>query len=254
MVLRRERGGGRRGGRLVPELIEPVVGGSGFGCGGTKIGAAKADGLAAGGVIVNVDDIGAGAVVQEEMEGGGVAAAANGVMETHFAVALAGAEIGIGAGMQHFLEAGEVVEIELAKKAMAEPGRFERGGGEDGVEDGVVGVLAGVVESFVMIGVGAGKKEQFGHALERFLRRDGGMGSKQDEAVGGVGRVSGEKNGEGAEIGGLNDDVDHAWLVAVSNPRYCTSSSMERLNWCQARVFSSAMRARRSAVVPWPVL
>ena len=106
-------------------------------------------------------------------------------METHFAVALAGAEIGIGSGLEHFLEAGEVVEIELAKETVAEPGRLQLGGGEDGVEDGVMGVFAGVIEGFVVVRFGTRMEEEFGHAVERVFGGDGGLCGEQDQALGG---------------------------------------------------------------------
>jgi hypothetical protein len=49
----------------------------------------------------------------------------------------------------------------------------------------VVGVFAGVVEDFVMVGIGAGVEEQFGHATESVGPGDRGLGGELDQAGGG---------------------------------------------------------------------
>ena len=248
VVLLSERLGSGRFSRFVPELVEPVIERRGFGGGFAEVGTAEANGLAAGGVVVDVDDVGAGAVAEKQIEHGGGAAAANGVVETHFTVAGAGAEIGVGTGFEHELDAFEVFVVELVEEAVAEPRGFETRGVENGFENGVVRVFAGVVEDLVVIGIGTGVEEQIGHAAERVGTGDRGLGGELDEAGGGEGGVVGEQQVQGADVGGLDGDIDHA------NPRSWTSSSSERLKWCLAPFLRVAMRVRRSTVVPVPVL
>lgn len=199
-------------------------------------------------MVVDVDDVRAGAVAEQEIEHGGGAAAADGVVETHLAVAGARAEIGVGTGVEHHLNAFEIFLIELVEEAVTKPRRFEPRGAENGFENGVVGVFAGVVEDFVMVRIGTGVEEQFGHAAQGIGAGGRGLGGELDEAGGGEGGIVGEQQVECAEVGGLDGDINHA------NPRYWTSSSSERLNWCLAPFLRVAMRVRRSAVVPVPVL
>jgi hypothetical protein len=201
-VLLGQRRRGWGGGFVVPELVEPVVEFGSFGSGFTEVGTAEANCLAAGGVVVDVNDIGAGAVAEEKIDHGTGATAADGVVETHFAVAGAGAEVGVGAVPQHELGAFEIFEVELAEKAVAEPGRLEFWGSQDRREDGVVGVFAGVVEGFIVVGVGTGVEEEFGDAAKGVFGSLGRLGGEMDEALGGKSGVVGEEEVEGAEVGG----------------------------------------------------
>ena len=114
-------------------------------------------------------------------------------MESHLAVAGAGAEIGVGTGFEHELDAFEILIVELVEEAVAEPRGFEPGGAEDGFENGVVGMFAGVVEDFVMVRIGAGVEEQFGHAPKGIGPGDRGLGGELDEAGGGERGIVGEK-------------------------------------------------------------
>ena len=107
------------------------------------------------------------------------------MVETHFPVAGAGAEVGIGTGFEHHLDALEIFVVELVEEAVAEPRGFKTRGVEDGFEDSVVGVFAGVVEDFVMVGIGAGVEEEFGHATEGVGAGDRGLGGELDQAGGG---------------------------------------------------------------------
>lgn len=219
VVLFAEGFGGATGGGTMPELEEPVIEGRGIWGIVAELGASEANCLAARGVVVDVDDVGAGSVRDEEIEGGGVAPAADRMMEAHFPVTMAGAEIGVGSSLEHFLEAGEIGEVELAENAIAEPGRLEARGGEDGVEDGVGGMLAGVVEDLVVVGIGSGVKQKFGESAQGIGGRVGRLRGKVNEPFGGLGGIGGEDVRKRAEIGGFDGGVNHRRSWSVRGPR-----------------------------------